>query len=210
MRLPEAPISVLLVEDHATYRESLTLLVGSTPRMRCRSCADATEALALISDEAPDVVVMDIDLPGTDGIECTRRIKDRWPRVQVLMCTVFEDDDKIFRALKAGATGYVVKRAPLRELLEAIEQVYAGGAPMSAAIARKVVGTFHRSIPAQEGLTPREAEVLDLLSEGLSAKEIGARLCVSVPTVRSHVRGIYEKLHVQNRVEMMRRMGRAS
>ncbi len=210
MHIPRSPISVLLVEDHGSYRESLTLLVGSTPGMRCRACADATAALALMADEVPDVVVMDIDLPGTDGIACTHRIKERWPRVQVLMCTVFEDDDKIFRALKAGATGYVVKRAPLRELLEAIEQVYAGGAPMSASIARKVVGTFHRTNRVEEELTPREAEVLNLLSEGLTAKEIAAKLFVSIPTVRSHVRGIYEKLHVQNRVEMMRRTGRAS
>ena len=202
----QVPISVLLVEDNASYRESLLMLVGSTPGMRCRAVADGTAALALIRDEEPDVVVMDIDLPGANGIELTRVIKAVHAKVQVLMCTVFEDDDKIFRALKAGATGYVVKRAPIRELLEAIEQVHAGGSPMSATIARKVVSTFHRNNLAHEGLTQREQEVLDLIAEGLSVKEIAARTQVSGSTVRTHIRHIYEKLQVRSRVEALNKV----
>jgi DNA-binding NarL/FixJ family response regulator len=204
--LPQAPVCVLLVEDHETYRESLQLLVGSTPGMRCRAAGNAGEALALIADERPDVVVMDIDLPGTNGIDLTRAIKAAYPRVQVLMCTVFEDEEKIFKALKAGATGYIVKRAPIRELLEAIEQVHAGGSPMSAGIARKVVSTFHQPSLSQEGLTTREQEVLERVAEGLSVKEIADRMQVSHSTVRTHIRHIYEKLQVHSRVEAVNRM----
>jgi DNA-binding NarL/FixJ family response regulator len=149
---------------------------------------------------------MDIDLPGMDGIQCTRLIKERWPAVQVMMCTVFEDDGKIFQALKAGATGYVVKQAPISELLDAIRQVHTGGSPMSASIARRVVSTFHQPAPAQEGLTQREKEMLELIAEGLSVKEISERTSVSSSTVRTHIRHIYEKLQVRSRVEAVNKM----
>jgi DNA-binding NarL/FixJ family response regulator len=199
-------IRVLLVEDNASYREGLALLVNTTPGMKALACANAELALTELEKGAWDVVVMDIDLPGMNGIQCTRVIKERWPAVQVLMCTVFEDDEKIFQALKAGATGYVVKQAPLGELLEAIGQVHHGGSPMSAGIARKVVGTFHQPVLAQEGLTHREQEVLQLIAEGLTVKEIADRAHVSNSTVRTHIRHIYEKLQVRSRVEAVNKL----
>jgi DNA-binding NarL/FixJ family response regulator len=195
-----------LVEDNTSYREGLAMLVNTTPGMQALACANAEEALVQLTKAIWDVVVMDIDLPGMNGIQCTRVIKERWPAVQVLMCTVFEDDEKIFRALKAGATGYVVKQAPLGELLEAIGQVHHGGSPMSAGIARKVVGTFHQPTIAQEALTQREQEVLQLIAEGLTVKEIADRAHVSNSTVRTHIRHIYEKLHVRSRVEAVNKL----
>jgi DNA-binding NarL/FixJ family response regulator len=202
----DTPIAVLLVEDHASYRQGLAMLVGSALNMRCVECASGEEALRLLEEEHIDVAVMDIDLPGMDGITCTRTLKERHTKVEVLMCTVFEDEERIFEALKAGANGYVVKQAPIRELLDAIEQVHMGGSPMSAGIARKVVSTFHRASKVQDELTPREVEILNLIAEGLSVKEIADRACVSNSTVRTHIRHIYEKLQVRSRVEAVNRM----
>ncbi len=213
MKEQDQPITVLLVEDNASFRQNLGTLIDGTPGMRCVACANATDALARLEARDIQVVVMDIDLPGMNGIQCTRAIKDRWPTVQVLMCTVFEDDDKIFKALKAGATGYVVKQAPIGELLDAVREVNAGGSPMSAGIARKVVSTFHQqappSTPAQEGLTQREQEILALIAEGLTVKEIADRAHASSNTVRTHIRHIYEKLQVRSRVEAVNRMRNA-
>ncbi len=200
------PLNILLVEDNASFRQGLTTLIGTTPGMQCTACATASEALTKLERGGWSVVVMDIDLPVMDGIQCTRIIKERWPQVQVLMCTVFEDDGKIFQALKAGATGYVVKQAPIGELLDAIRQVDAGGSPMSASIARKVVNTFHQPAPAHEGLTQREQEMLQLIAEGLTVKEIADRTHVSASTVRTHIRHIYEKLQVRSRVEAVNKM----
>ena len=198
------PLHVLLIEDHDDYRTSLTTLLNTSGRFRCVACGDAEEGLEAIANEKPDVVLMDINLPGMSGIQCTRAIKERWPDVQVMMCTVYEDDDKIFDALKAGASGYVIKRAPIEELFDAIDQVHTGGSPMSATIARKVVGSFQvRSKVNGEKLSEREMQVLDLLSEGLRMKEIADRLSLSTNTVRTHVRHIYEKLQVQSRTEAL-------
>lgn len=199
-------LNVLVVEDNASFRQNLCDLLGSTPDMRCTGCSTAMEALDLLEQGSWQVVVMDIDLPGMNGIQCTRLIKDRWPGVQVLMCTVFEDDDKIFRALKAGATGYVLKQAPIGELLDAVRQVHEGGSPMSAGIARKVVRTFHQPAPVNEPLTQREHEILSFIAEGLSVKEIADRACVSTNTVRTHIRHIYDKLHVRSRVEAVNKI----
>ncbi len=197
-------IRVLLVEDHDDYRKSLTKLLTTSGRFGCAAYANAEEALTAIAAERPDVVLMDINLPGMNGIQCTRTIKEKWPEVQVMMCTVYEDDDKIFDALKAGATGYVIKRAPIDELFDGIELVKAGGSPMSASIARKVVGSFQvRTQVNGEKLSEREMEVLDLLSEGLRMKEIADRMSLSTNTVRTHVRHIYEKLQVQSRTEAL-------
>ena len=201
-----APLNVLLVEDNASFRQGLSMLIGTTTGMQCTACANATDALETLEQGTWHVVVMDIDLPGMDGIQCTRLIKERWPAVQVMMCTVFEDDGKIFQALKAGATGYVVKQAPISELLDAIRQVHTGGSPMSASIARRVVSTFHQPAPAQEGLTQREKEMLELIAEGLSVQEISERTSVSSSTVRTHIRHIYEKLQVRSRVEAVNKM----
>ena len=197
-------IDTLLIEDHDEYRNSLTTLLNTSGRFHCTACGDAEQGLAMIAGNKPDVVLMDINLPGMNGIQCTRTIKERWPDVQVMMCTVYEDDEKIFDALKAGATGYVIKRAPIEELFDAIHQVHAGGSPMSATIARKVVGSFQvRSEVNGEKLSEREMQVLDLLSEGLRMKEIADRLTLSTNTVRTHVRHIYEKLQVQSRTEAL-------
>lgn len=197
-------IQTLLIEDHDDYRNSLSSLLNTSGRFKCETCGDGEEGLAAITLRRPDVVLMDINLPGMSGIQCTRTIKERWPEVQVMMCTVYEDDDKIFDALKAGATGYVIKRAPIEELFDAIAQVHAGGSPMSATIARKVVGSFQvRTEVNGEKLSEREMQVLDLLSEGLRMKEIADRLNLSTNTVRTHVRHIYEKLQVQSRTEAL-------
>ena len=209
-------IRILLVEDHDELRQRLSTLLGSYEDLLCRAAADAGSAERALAAGAYDVVVMDINLdgafPGTGegGIELTRRIKERMPDTQVLICTVHEDEHRIFSALKAGATGYILTRAPLPELIEAVRQIHRGESPMTGSIARKVVASFGmRPLENGERLTEREQQVLDLLSEGLKAKEIAEKLFVSITTVRSHVRGIYEKLHVQNRVEMMRKTGRA-
>ncbi|MBL7963321.1 MAG: response regulator transcription factor [Flavobacteriales bacterium] len=200
-------LDVLVVEDNSSYRAALASLIGSTTDMQCTTCPNAEEALRILEQRSFPVVVMDIDLPGLNGIQCTRVIREQWPATQVMMCTVFEDDDKIFRALEAGATGYVVKQAPIEELLDAIRQVHTGGSPMSAGIARKVVSTFHRHAPrAQEPLTQREQEVLGLIAEGLTVKEIADRTHVSSNTVRTHIRHIYEKLHVRSRVEAVNKL----
>ncbi len=207
---------ILVVDDHDDFRARLAALLGSYPDMDCRAAADADSALRAMEAGPRDVVIMDINLEGAGsphgatGIDLTRTIKGRWPFTQVLMCTVHEDDDKIFSALKAGATGYILKRAPLPELIEAVHQIHRGESPMTGSIARKVVSSFGvKPLENGEKLTDRERQVLDLLSEGLKAKEIAEKLFLSITTVRSHVRGIYEKLHVQNRVDMLRKTGRA-
>jgi DNA-binding NarL/FixJ family response regulator len=193
---------ILLIEDHETYRKGLETILNSSSDFVCQSFASAEEALTGLSADVPDVVIMDIDLPGQSGIQCTKTIKDAYPKVQVLICTVYEDDAKIFGALKAGATGYVLKRAPLDELFSAIHLIMEGGSPMSSGIARRVVSSFQTStVAGQALLSGREEEVLELLSQGLRMKEIGEKLFVSVYTVRAHVRHIYEKLQVGSRME---------
>jgi DNA-binding NarL/FixJ family response regulator len=202
-------VEVVLVEDHEAYRQSLEFFLQATGKVRCSSFALAAEALAAIALRPPDVVIMDIHLGGgMDGIACTRQVKERWPAVQVLMCTVHEDDERIFQALRAGATGYLLKRSSIDELVEGIRQVLAGGSPMSPAIARRVVRSFQPALltTGPDALSEREREVLDLLCTGLSAKAIGERLFVSANTVRTHIRHIYEKLQVQSRVEAVNRV----
>ena len=169
----ERPIEVVLIEDHDEYRRSLQSLLHTSGEFRCTAFSEAEAALQKIEELKPDVVVMDINLPGISGIAATRAIKDRWPKVQVMMCTVYEDDDKIFDALKAGATGYLLKRAPIEELFDGIKQVLVGGSPMTAGIARKVVSSFRVQQPADsEKLSERELQVLEHLSAGLRMKEI--------------------------------------
>lgn len=210
------PLRILLVEDHDDFRSRFADVLACEPDLSCRAAADPGSALRAIEAEHFDVVIMDINLQGRsisagmNGIDLTRIIRSRAPETQVLICTVHEDDDKIFSALKAGASGYILKRAPLQNLIEAVRQVHRGESPMTGSIARKVVASFGmKPLSNGERLTDREQQVLDLLSEGLKAKEIAEKLFVSITTVRSHVRSIYEKLHVQNRVEMLKRTGRA-
>ena len=196
---------VVIVEDDRAVRENLAALVRTDERLRLLGAfVSAEEALREIPGLAPDLVVMDINLPRMNGIECVARLKLQLPRLLVLMLTVYEDDDSIFRALKAGANGYLVKRDASEKLLEALQEVQHGGAPMSAHIARQVVQFFHRSeLPANEAErpSPREREILDLLVKGLVLKEVADQLGIGLETVRTHVNHIYQKLHVRSRIE---------
>jgi DNA-binding NarL/FixJ family response regulator len=199
------PISVAIVEDDARIRESLAVLLNGAQNIRCISShASGEEALAQLPQKKPDVVLMDINLPTMSGIECVRQLKQLMPRVQILMLTMYEDDDLVFQALMAGASGYLVKRTSPAELLAAIEEVQSGASPMSGKIARTVVEYFHKLkniAPNQDNLSKREQEILVLLAKGYRYKEIADALSISFETVRSHLKNIYEKLHVHSRTE---------
>ena len=204
-------IKVALVEDSAPRRRNLERMLRRAPGVRCVcACGTAEEALEQIPRSRPDVVLMDINLPGASGIECTARLKALLPDVRVLMLTVYEDETKIFQALKAGASGYILKRTGKKEIVEAINELRQGGAPMTSAIARKVVESFRESPPKEESkLTRRETEILDCLARGFSNKEIAQQLSLSVETVGWHLKQIYEKLHVHCRTEAaMKFLGR--
>lgn len=199
------PKSVIVVEDDRGLREQLVKILNSAPGIRCAgACPSAEDALELIPAKRPDVVLMDIRLPGMSGIDCVAELKRSLPALQIIMLTVYEDSERIFRALKAGAAGYLVKSSPPEKLLEAIVDVSKGGAPMSSHIARKVVQHFHTLGPVStigEGLSPREREVLELLASGYIYKEIGDKLGIGIETVRTHVKGICQKMHVRSRLE---------
>ncbi len=205
----EERLEVLVVEDHDTFRAGLLQQLNATAGIHAREASDCKEALERIAELVPEIVVMDIKLPGEDGIHCTGLIKGRWPKVQVMMCTVHEDDDKIFNALRAGASGYLLKRAPFSEILSSIRMIEEGGSPMSPAIARRVVESFQPKVDPSDpdALTGREQEVLDLMATGMRDKEIAAQLGITGNTVRTHIRHIYEKLQVQGRVEAVRKRG---
>lgn len=196
-------IAISIVEDQPALRESLAEWLGNAPGIRCVGAyASAEEALRGIPAQKPDVVLMDINLPGMDGIRCVARLKERLPQTQVLMLTTYDDGDLIFDSLRAGANGYLLKNMPQDELVAAVEQVHAGGAPMSMQIARKVINHFHRSpksFSELDQLTSREKDILRLLAKGYLYKEIADNLGISISTVRSHISSVYEKLHVQSR-----------
>ncbi|HTY10480.1 MAG TPA: response regulator transcription factor [Bacteroidota bacterium] len=198
-------ISVAIVDDDKEVRDGIAVLINGTEGYRCVGAfANAEEALERIPGSPIDVVLMDINMPQISGIECVTKLKLREPRLQIMMLTSFEDDEKIFQSLVAGASGYLLKKTPPAKLLEAIEEVHHGGSPMSNQIARKVVETFQRSgPPAGEtvGLTAREQEILSHLAKGYRYKEIADTLFISVETVRTHLRNIYDKLHVRSRTE---------
>ena len=198
-------IAISIVEDQRDMRESLVEWLGNAPGLRCVGAhASAEEALRDIPGENPDVVLMDINLTGMNGIQCVSRLKDRLPKTQVLMLTTYDEGDMIFDSLRAGANGYLLKNMPREELVSAVEQVHSGGAPMSLQIARKVINHFHRSKkPSAElsQLTARELEILKQLAKGYMYKEIAEHLGISMSTVRTHVSAVYEKLHVQSRTE---------
>lgn len=198
-------ITVSIVDDEPDLREHIAGYLAAAGSVRCKSAyASAEEALQHLPQDKPDVVLMDINLGGMDGIECVRQLTVLMPNAQVLMLTVFEDTDKIFRALQAGASGYLLKRMSPKKLLEAIEEVRDGGSPMSASIARKVVQSFKAVPPRGDeavDLSQRERDVLNGLAEGLAYKQIADQLGVSIHTVRNYIRRIYEKLHVQTRTE---------
>jgi DNA-binding NarL/FixJ family response regulator len=199
------PISVVLVEDDQKTRKSLAELLGRKSRVRCAGIyPDGEAAVREIPILKPEVALVDINLPGMSGIECVERLKKLLPELQVLMLTKYEESDLIFSSLRAGASGYLLKKMLTVELISAIEEVYAGGAPMTMQIARKVVEHFKRiKSPAADldKLTPREHEVLTLLAKGFLYKEISDQLGISLNTFRSYQRAIYEKLHVHSRTE---------
>ncbi len=199
-------IAVSIVEDDAQVRASLVKLIDSSPGFRCVSHhASAELALQEIPKSKSEVVLMDINLPGINGVECVRRLKPQLPATQIIMLTVYQNTEHIFNALAAGATGYMLKQTPPAELLAAIKEVHAGGSPMSSHIARKIVSSFQQFSPAPtaeaESLSPREAEVLDLLAKGFLYKEIAESMKISYATVHTHIRHVYEKLHVRSRTE---------
>jgi len=199
--------TIAIVDDSADLRENIGSYLGAFPEFRCINCyASAREALEGLPKNPPAVVLMDINLGehATDGIECVRCLKTLLPEVQVVMLTVFEDTEKIFRALAAGASGYLLKRQRPEELLAAIREVVAGGAPMSTSIARKVVRSFQSAPPhatKSAQLSHRESEVLQALAQGLAYKQIAGQLNVSIHTVRNYIRRVYEKLHVCSKTE---------
>jgi DNA-binding NarL/FixJ family response regulator len=203
---PEKKITIAIVEDHAELRESWRQIIDSSPSFECLECfSTAEQALREIPLYEPDVVLMDINLPGMSGIECTRMLRMEIPRQQVLILTVYEDSERIFEALEAGASGYLLKRTSPEQLLQAIVEVRNGGSPMTSEVARKVVQSFRkpaRSKAADDAkLTPREEQILKLLAQGYVTKEISDKLGITYFTSQTHLKNIYEKLHVRSRTE---------
>lgn len=206
--------TVAVVEDNSVMRKTFSQWIDAAPGFRCVfACATAEEAVAELPRLKPDVVLMDIHLPGESGIACTAQLKEKLPSLQVIVVTVYRNQELIFQALQAGACGYLLKRSSPEELLKAINEVRSGGAPMTGEIARMLVEAFQKKpadVLSNEGLTQRESEILMLLSEGLSNKEIADRVQISYDTVRAHLRHIYEKLHVGGRTEAVRKYLKAS
>ena len=204
-RSPQSPVKVVIVEDEAWLRENLAQEINHAPGLCCVGYyRTAEQALQGVPNVQPDIVLMDINLPGMDGVECLRRLKTVVPDVQCLMLTVYEESDKIFNSLLAGASGYLLKRTSTPDLLEAIQQVRGGGSPMSSSIARKVVAYFNQMGENKSEttiLSPREQQVLELLAKGSSYKEIAGQLSLSLETIRMNVKHIYVKLHVHSRGE---------
>jgi DNA-binding NarL/FixJ family response regulator len=210
-------IHVAIVEDHPDIRQGVQFIIDSSDGFSSEAFSNAEMALERIPKNVPDLVLMDINLPGMNGIECTRRLKEKYPNMLIMMCSVYDDDDNIFQALAAGANGYILKSAAGEHLLQSLTDLHQGGSPMSSIIARKVVAKFQSNAAmfqqqqvAEEvaQLTPRENEILDLLAQGYRNKEIADKLFVSVNTIRTHIYNIYDKLHVQTRVEALNKSGR--
>ena len=196
-------IKLAIVEDNTALRQSLEQLFNRTSNMKC--VASLNNLLNVVSEfqkNQPDIVLMDIGLPSINGIEGVRTVKSNFENIQVIMFTVFEDDEKIFEAIRSGASGYLLKKTPPEEILEAIKELHEGGAPMSPSIARKVIQAFQvkpSNVLEDHQLTSREKEILYALVDGLSYKKIAEKYFVSIHTVRSHISSIYEKLHVNSK-----------
>lgn len=201
--LPE--ITIAIIEDNTELREGLATLLGTDPRYSCIGAfGDCESFLRSLDDDVPDVVLMDIGLPGINGVECLRRIQERRLRMHIIMLTIFEDEEKIFQSLCSGAAGYLLKESHPETILRAIEEIVAGGAPMSPRIARRVLNMFAHAVAPREtsiDLSERERAVLEKLVKGLSYKMIAEELFISVHTVNSHLKNIYEKLHVHSKSE---------
>ena len=203
-------IAVSIVEDDAQTRKIFAnWITGASGFRLVGDWGDAEKALGALPAKKPNVVLMDINLPGMSGVEAVKRLKPLLPETQFVMLTVYEDADHIYNALAAGATGYLLKQTPRAELLGAVEDVHHGGSPMTSNIARKVVQSFKRTpAPSEQGLSPREQEVLELLARGYLYKEIAERLNISGPTVNTYIRRMYEKLHVCSRAQAVAKFAR--
>jgi len=199
------PITVAIVEDNKEIREGLSILINGSEGFQCVATYPTAEAaLEGINGDEPDIILMDIQLPGMSGIECVKRLKIAKPSIQIMMQTIYEDDERIYNSLVAGASGYVLKKTPPSKLIESIQDLHNGGSPMSSQIARKVVQAFQKmgaSSKDTENLSPREMEILSYLAKGYRYKEIADILFISIETVRTHLRNIYEKLQVRSRTE---------
>jgi DNA-binding NarL/FixJ family response regulator len=203
------PITVEIVEDLDEVREGLSNFINVDPDLKMLGTySTAEEAIVSIPNNQPDIVIMDINLPGMNGISCIEELKDKCPHTQFMMFTVYENDEKVFEALKAGASSYLLKKTPPQGIIESIKDLYRGGSPMSSNIARKLVSAYHtrQTLSASLPLSPRENEILELLAKGLLYKEIADKLSIVVGTVRQHIHKIYEKLHVQNRTEAINKL----
>jgi DNA-binding NarL/FixJ family response regulator len=198
-------IKVAIVEDNDEIREGLSVLINGSTGYQCvATYADAEHALKFLPIQKPDVVLMDIHLPKMSGIECVQELKEEHPEMQVMMLTVYDDDDLVFKSIVAGASGYILKKTPPSELLDAIRELHDGGSPMSDRIARKVVQAFQqmgKSSKETEDLSQRETEILSYVAKGYQDKEIAEKFFLSPETVRTHLRNIYKKLHVRSRTE---------
>jgi DNA-binding NarL/FixJ family response regulator len=197
-------IAVVIVEDDEQIREGISTLIKSTDGFILNGAfGDCQALLKNLADISPDVFLMDISMPGMSGIECTAKIKSACPEANIIMLTVYEDDTQIFDSLRAGASGYILKRTPLQEIIEAIKDVHSGGAPMTPSIAKRVLNHFNEAGKKidEYNLTSREKEILNELINGLSYKKIAEALFISLDTVRSHIKNIYQKLHVSSRSE---------
>jgi DNA-binding NarL/FixJ family response regulator len=206
------PISVAIIEDLEEIREGLKNYIEPDKELVVVGAfASAEEAMIMLPRIRPDIAIMDINLPGINGIGCIRAIKDDCPATQFMMFTIYENDEKIFEALQAGASGYLLKNTDPLDILEAIKELHDGGSPMSPNIARKVVNIFRAkndSSVHSDLLAKRENDVLELLSKGLLYKEIADHLSIALGTVRQHIHSIYEKLHVQNRTEALNKVSK--
>jgi DNA-binding NarL/FixJ family response regulator len=204
------PITVAIVEDLDEVRDGLTQFINGDPEFDVVEVfTNAEKAVLSLPRLQPDIVIMDINLPGMNGIDCIISVKERCPGTQFMMFTVYENDEKVFEALKAGASGYLLKKTPPAKIVDSLRELFHGGSPMSSNIARKLVTIYQ----TKEGLhktslllSPRENEILEWLSKGLLYKEIGEKLSIATGTVRQHIHKIYEKLHVQNRTEAINKM----
>lgn len=203
-------IQVAIVEDIDDIRKGLAMIINGDEGLECKhTFANAEKAIDVLSVQPVDVVLMDINLPGKlNGIECVQKLKPLHPSMQFMMCTVYEDNDLVFGALKMGASGYVLKKTLPDKLIEAIKDIHTGGSPMSALIARKVITSFQKPVVSEAAqlLTRREQELLDLLAQGFRYKEIANKLFLSIDTIRTHIRNIYRKLEVQSRAEALNKI----
>jgi DNA-binding NarL/FixJ family response regulator len=204
------PITIVIVEDDFKTRENLQALLRENPGFKCLGAFTSGEAaIEGMPKLKPDVVLMDINLPKMSGVECTRQLKQFLPKTHIIMLTVYDDSDRIFRALQMGANGYLLKRSPADEILQAIQDVQHGGAPMSNYIARKVVQSFQQqgaSAKPTENLSKRETEVLGYVAQGYSNKEVAEALGLSVETIHAYLKNIYAKLHVRSRTEAVMKL----